>query len=156
MTVGGDADLCHSSAMRYILLGAVLGAAILPGATLYAAADNVPKRKPGYWELTTVAPLSGMTKSKVCVGADDDIVRPEGSDCSEPELTPLNEGIIVTVVCTSAEGKQIISSTFTGDFQTRYHAILRTTFDPPLGAISRMGVNIDGKYLGPDCPKGAP
>jgi hypothetical protein len=47
--------------MRYILLGAVLGAAILPGATLYAAADNVPKRKPGYWELTTVAPLSGMT-----------------------------------------------------------------------------------------------
>ena len=35
---------------------------------------------------------------------------------------------------------------------TRYHAILKTTFDPPLGAIRNMGVNLDGKYLGPDCP----
>jgi hypothetical protein len=59
------------------------------------------------------------------------------------------------VVCTSKEGKQTISATFTGDFDTRYHAILKTTFDPPIGAISRMGVNLDGKYLGPDCPDDA-
>jgi hypothetical protein len=107
-------------------------------------------------EITTVAPVSGMTKTKVCIGEDDDIVRPDSGDCSEPKLTPLNEGVIVDVVCTSKEGKQTISTTFTGDFDTRYHAILKTTFDPPLGAISHMGVNIDGKYLGPDCPYAEP
>lgn len=58
------------------------------------------------------------------------------------------------MVCTSKDGKQTISTTFTGDFQTRYHAILKTTFDPPIGAIRHMGANFDGKYLGPDCPAG--
>jgi hypothetical protein len=140
--------------MRHILIGAGLSISLILSAH-YAAAGDLPQRKPGYWEITTVAPVSGMTKTKVCVGPDDNIVRPEGSDCTEPMLTPLNEGFIVDVLCTSAEGKQTISTTFTGDFDTRYHAILKTTFDPPVGAISHMGVNIDGKYLGPDCPDDA-
>jgi hypothetical protein len=118
---------------------------------LLAATDELPQRKPGSWEITTVAPVSGMTKIKVCVGDDDSIVAPSEGDCTEPKLTPLNEGIIVDVTCTSKEGKQKISTTFTGDFQTRYHATLKTTFDPPIGAISHMGANIDGKYRGPDC-----
>jgi hypothetical protein len=70
--------------------------------------------------------------------------------CSAAPQAPAAEE--VHLVCTSKDGKQTISTTFTGDFQTRYHAILKTTFDPPIGAISHMGVNIDGKYLGPDCP----
>ena len=48
--------------------------------------------------------------------------------------------------------KASFSTRTPGPFETRYHAILKTTFDPPLGAISHMGANIDGKYLGPDCP----
>ncbi len=116
-----------------------------------AATSEVPKRKPGHWEITTVAPVSGMTKTTICVGPDDDIMTPEGADCTDPKLTPLNEGVIVDVTCTDPQGKQTISATFTGDFETRYHATLKTTFDPPLGAIRNMGVNIDGKYLGPDC-----
>ena len=138
--------------MRQVPIAAFLVALIFAPAFL-AATDGVPKRKPGYWEITTVAPVSGMTKNKVCVGEHDDIVRPEGGDCTEPKLTPLNEGVIVDVVCTSKEGKQTISTTFTGDFESRYHAILKTTFDSPLGAIRNMGVNLAGKYLGP-CPDG--
>jgi len=95
-----------------------------------------------------------MTKVTTCVGPEDDLVTPEGGDCTKPKTTPLNEGVIVDVTCTDKDGKQTISTTFTGDFTTRYHAILKTTFDPPLGAISHMGVNIDGKYLGPDCKAG--
>ncbi|HEX2448004.1 MAG TPA: DUF3617 family protein [Methyloceanibacter sp.] len=128
--------------------------AALGASAVVAATAEIPKRKPGYWEITTVAPVSGMTKIKVCVGATDDLVTPEDGDCTAPKTTPLNEGIIVDVTCTGKGGKQTISTTFTGDFQTRYHAILKTTFDPPIGAISHMGVNIDGKYLGPDCPDG--
>ncbi|BAQ15949.1 DUF3617 domain-containing protein [Methyloceanibacter caenitepidi] len=138
--------------VRQFILAAVLGSA---ACSLAAAADvAAPQRKAGLWEITTVAPVSGMTTRNVCIGENDDIIRPEGSDCTEPELTPLDEGIIVTVACSNQDGKQIISSTFTGDFETRYHGTMKTTFDPPIGAIHRMGVNIDGKYLGPECPKG--
>ncbi len=137
---------------RIIILGAALGLAGLCASAFVAGAeDAVPKRKPGLWEITTVAPVSGMTKITTCVGPDDDLVTPEGGDCTTPKLTPLNEGVIIDVTCTDGTSKQTISTTFTGDFQTRYHAILKTTFDPPVGAISHMGVNIDAKYLGPDC-----
>lgn len=138
--------------MRRIGIATGCLVALLSSHTVLAADDEVPKRKPGLWEITTVAPVSGMTTFKTCVGDDDDIVRPADGDCTEPKLTPLNEGVIVDVICTTEQGKQIISSTFSGDFETRYHATLKTTFDPPLGAISRMGVKIDGKYLGADCP----
>jgi len=80
--------------------------------------------------------------------------RARGKRRSAATLTPLNEGVIINVVCTSKAGKQTISTTFTGDFETRYHATLKTTFDPPVGAIRNMGVKLDGKYLGP-CPEGA-
>lgn len=142
--------------MKQSIAAAALCIVALGAPTHLAATEEVPKRKAGYWEITTVAPVTGMTKIKVCVGADDDIVTPGEGECSKPKITPLNEGIIVDVTCTSKEGKQTISTTFTGDFVTRYHAILKTNFDPPIGAISHMGANIDGKYLGPDCPSDKP
>ncbi len=142
--------------MRHGIAAVALCVAALSAPALLAAPSEVPRRKPGYWEITTVAPVSGMTKSKVCIGADDDIVTPSGGDCTKPTITPLNEGMIVDLICTSKEGTQKISTTFTGDFDTRYHAIMKTSFDPPIGAISHMGVNIDGRFLGPDCAGGEP
>jgi hypothetical protein len=95
--------------------------------------------------------VSGMTKNTVCIGPDDDIVTPSQGQCSKPKLTPLNEGLIVDVVCTDLGSKQTISTAFTGDFDTRYHAVMKTTFDPPLGAIRHMGVNINARFLASDC-----
>ena len=134
-----------------VAASAALCIVVLDPSQLLSATSQIPKRKPGSWEITTVAPVSGMTKTKVCVGPDDDIITPEGDDCTKPKVTPLNEGVIVDVTCTSKGGKQTISTAFTGDFQTRYHAILKMTFDPPIGEIKNMGVIIDGKYLGVAC-----
>ena len=141
--------------MRPSIVVATLCIAGLGAPSLLAATLEIPKRKPGYWEITTVAPVTGMTKIKVCVGPDDDLVTPEGGDCTKPKATLLNDGVIVDVTCTSKDGKQTISTAFTGDFVTRYHAILKTSFDPPIGALNNMGVIIDGKYLGPECADGA-
>lgn len=138
-------------AMKAAPIAALVFAAVTC-APLLAAADDVPKRKPGLWEIVTVAPVSGMTKNRVCIGEDDKLVTPEGADCTEPKVTSLNEGLTVDLVCTTEQGKQTISTSFTGDFETRYHATLKTTFEPPLGGIPHMGVKLDGRYLGPDCP----
>lgn len=113
---------------------------------------ELPKRKPGHWQITTVAPGTGMTTVDACVGADDNIALPSDSgDCSVPKVTPAGSEFIVDVVCKKAYGKQIMSTAFGGDFNSRYHAVMKMTFDPPEG-WTNMGVTIDGKYIGPECP----
>lgn len=119
---------------------------------LSAATTALPKRKPGHWQLTTVAAGTGMTTTDTCVGADDNIAVPADSgECSEPKVTPAGSEVIVDVVCKRPHGKQIMSTAFGGDFNSRYRAVMRMTFDPPDG-YPTVGVTIDGKYIGPDCP----
>ena len=118
-----------------------------------AAAPELPKRKAGHWEITTVAAGVGKTVSDVCIGPDDNIAVPADSgECSQPKLTQAGSEVIVDVVCTKPHGKQIMSTAFGGDFNARYHAVMKMTFDPPEG-VKSMGVTIDGKYIGPDCPR---
>jgi hypothetical protein len=125
--------------------------AVFSAFILQAKAAEVPKRKPGLWEITTVAAGTGMTTVTACVGPDDRIATPEESgDCSEPTARAVGSEIFVDVVCKRKFGKQIMSTAFSGDFGSRYHAIMKITFDPPEG-VPNMGVIIDGKYLGPDC-----
>lgn len=119
--------------------------------TLHAADVKVPTRKPGLWEITTVAAGTGTTVIKTCVGENDDIATPSDSgECSPPTARRGGEEVFVDVVCTKPHGKMTLSTAFIGDFTTRYHGIMKISFDPPEG-LRNMGVIIDGKYLGPDC-----
>lgn len=130
----------------------VCALALVAFAPSLANSADLPKRKPGHWQLTTVAPAQGETTVDVCIGPDDNIAVPTDSgDCSEPKVTPAGNEVIVDVVCKRAHGKQTMSTAFGGDFNKRYHAIMKMTFDPPEG-FPRVGVTIDGKYIGPDCP----
>ena len=132
-------------------LGPALAIAALPYTAL---ALDIPARKPGYWELTTVAPMIGKKTSQVCITADDRISTPENSgDCSEPKITAAGNETIVDVVFTSKGGKQTISTVLSGDFDKRYKAIIKMTFDPLRDGTAKMGVTIDGTFLSPDCPK---
>jgi len=142
---------------RIVTAAACAAVTCLIGTALPAAADEaVPKRKPGLWEITTVASGTGMTTIKACIGPDDKIATPdESGDCSEPKAKRMGEEVVVDVVCKKDFGKQIMSTAFIGDFTSRYHGIMKITFDPPEG-VKNMGVVIDGKYLGPDCGDGKP
>jgi hypothetical protein len=50
--------------------------------------------------------------------------------------------------------KQIKSTAFSGDFGTRYHAVMKMTFGPPEGMLA-AGVIIGGRYVGTGCPASA-
>ena len=122
--------------MNRILALAAIGLFTLTGAAF--AATDAPSRKPGYWELTTVAPMIGKKTTNVCITAKDDIVTPENSgECSPSKVTPAGGETIVDVVCANATGKQTISTVLSGDFKTSYRAIVKMTFDPPLGKATR-------------------
>lgn len=135
--------------MKYTCI-AVIVAALTASSTI-AAGEEVPKRKPGLWEITTVAAGTGMTTVRTCVGPDDNIAVPEGlGDCSEPKARRVDEDIFVDVECKKPYGRQMMSTAFTGDFTKRYRATMKITFDPPDG-VPNTGVIIDGRYLGPKC-----
>jgi hypothetical protein len=134
------------------VVAAMLGVGCLFGQAI-AATPEVPKRKAGHWELTTVSAGLGKTVTDVCIGQDDNIAMPaESGDCAQTKVAQAGSEVIVDVVCKKPHGKQTMSTAFGGDFNARYHAIMKMTFDPPEG-VSSMGVTIDGKYIGPDCPR---
>ncbi len=86
----------------------------------------LPKRKAGHWEITTVSAATGMAVTKACVGADDDLAVPAGSgDCSKPKVTPADPEIIVDVVCTTPDGEETMSTVYSGDFNSRYRAVMK-------------------------------
>ena len=135
--------------MHRTVAGAVV--AVLTVGVQARAEEPVPKRKPGLWEITTVAAGTGETTVKACIGADDEISTPSGvGDCAKPTVERAGDTTIVTVVCKKPHGTQTMSTAFTGDFAKRYHGIMKISFDPPEG-VKNMGVILDGKYLGPDC-----
>jgi hypothetical protein len=136
----------------FFAAGAVAIAGIALAEDGGAASTALPKRKAGHWEITTVSAATGMAVTQACVGADDDLAVPAGSDDrSEPKVTPAGPEIIVDVVCSTPGGKETMSTVYSGDFNSRYRAVMKMTFDPP-GPLGRtLGVTIDGRYVGPDC-----
>ena len=69
---------------------------LLAPAALQAA--ELPKRKSGHWQITTVSAGLGTTVIDTCVGADDNLATPsESGDCSEPKVTEAGSEVIVDV-----------------------------------------------------------
>jgi hypothetical protein len=135
---------------------AALIAAVTTGAqtaSVAARAEELPVRKAGRWELTTIAAAIGMRTVDVCIGPDDAIVSGVGEPgCSPPKVRRTGEEVIVDIVCKSKNGEQTTSTLFTGDFTTWYRATSKMTFDPPTPGGASMGVTIDAKYKGTECP----
>lgn len=123
--------------------------------TSVAHAVDIPKRKPGHWQLTTVTPGVGKRVFDVCVTENDNIAIPKNAgDCGEPEVLEAGSEVIVNVTCKVKDATQTISTALNGDFDSRYHAVVKMSFDPPMAGQERFGVTIDGKYIGPECTEG--
>jgi len=132
---------------------ALAGAAIIAGGVASSVcADELPVRRPGLWQLTTVADTIGMKTFETCITAADSILTGVGQpNCTTSKVLRLGEELYVDVECKTETGKQKTSTVLTGDFATWYRAMSKMTFDPPEGGIPNMGVTVDGKYLGPQC-----
>ncbi|MBS0250840.1 MAG: DUF3617 family protein [Proteobacteria bacterium] len=117
-----------------------------------ACADELPVRKPGRWQLTTVAESIGMKTFETCVSPADGIVPGVGDkNCRLSKVKRFADEFYVDVECRTDAGLAKTSTVLTGDFSTWYRAMSKMTFDPPQQGVSHMGVTVDGKYLGPNC-----
>lgn len=124
---------------------------IAVAATALAAAEGaVPVRKPGLWKITTITAATGMTSIDACIGPADSIAATTSpGTCASPNVEHASDQTIVTVVCSSAGGRETTSTLFTGDFTSWYRGIAKITSDPPVAGRGNLGVTLDARYQGP-------
>ncbi|MBM3625532.1 MAG: hypothetical protein FJX16_09485, partial [Alphaproteobacteria bacterium] len=92
-----------------------------------AADDDLPKRRPGLWRISTISPEIGMQTNEVCIEEGDSIIGAQEESCAKPSVAPAKDQIIVTIECGPKDSREVTSLLFTGDFQNWYRAQSRTT-----------------------------
>ncbi len=125
-------------------LGIIAGAG--PSAT--AAGDELPKRRPGLWRISTIAPEIGMQTNEVCIEQGDSIIGALDENCAKPLVTQAKDQTIVTIECGPKDSRDVTSLLFTGDFRNWYRAQSRVT-----SKGARSGFTIDATFLSERCTK---
>lgn len=140
--------------MLQIRLGfAIVCAYPLFSAPCFADIAELPIRKAGAWEITTVAEHFGMKRFTTCITPTDPIVLGAGDkECLSPDVTKTGNDVIVNVMCKRANGTEFTSMLFAGDFSSWYRATSKMTFTFPDGRESHTGLSITARYEG-DCSK---
>ena len=136
----------------------ILAAAVFAA---HAAAQDMPKMKPGLWETTTstAAPKGGQaqsSKSSMCINEAVqkemmDFSKGMGAQCSKNTTRRDGNKYIGEAECTfggSAMKSQSVA-TFSGD--TSYRVESRSTFSPPMSGMSESNTTQEAKYAGA-CP----
>ncbi len=136
----------------------ILAAAVFAA---HAAAQDMPKMKPGLWETTTstAAPKGGQaqsSKSSMCINEAVqkemmDFSKGMGAQCSKNTTRRDGNKYIGEAECTfggSAMKSQSVA-TFSGD--TSYRVESRSTFSPPMSGMSESSTTQEAKFAGP-CP----
>jgi hypothetical protein len=118
-----------------------------------APSEALPVRRPGLWRISTVSAAVGLHVGETCVGPQDSVIGPQGSDCSKPEITRAADQTVVTIACGSGSRRIVSSLSFNGDFVTWYRAQGKITEGDHAGdgAELRTGFTIDAEFLRPDC-----
>lgn len=127
------------------------------------AADDLPLRKAGRWEMTTVMDEGGQKHEQtltMCIDADMERNTAAASDmehrksCSKYQVAKVGSNVVVDATCTM-NGRDVESRTeMSGDFQKAFEVKIDSTTSGIEGAqtmsIKRI-ITQRGSYLGEAC-----
>lgn len=140
--------------------GRRLLAGVLSGlAAAAAGADDLPSIRAGLWEIRSGSEQAAAGAVRQCI--DDATFREMlqtaqrvmGSACSPLAIRRVDERYTAEVRCQLGPSALASSAELTGDFQTAYRSVTRTSIVPPLlGQGGSVEVSA-GRYLGP-CGQG--
>lgn len=143
--------------MRRPLVGFLVAFVVgtLPGS---AAAAEMPKRKPGLWEVN--ARMAGMPSPgpvQQCIDqTSDDLMQQRANaqkqNCSVIEVRPQGNKVSVHSVCKVNNSTATTDAVFVGAFDSAYKGDMLTRFSPPLNGMSESRVAVDARWLGPCSP----
>jgi hypothetical protein len=123
-----------------------------------AAAQDVPRRKSGLWEVSMSSPQMGAPiVSRQCVDQNTDDFSKQSSrggqeKCSKKSVRREAGNVIVEAVC-QIEGSTATSrGVFSGDFNSAYKGEMVTRFAPPMHNMAEMKMNFQARLTGPCAP----
>ena len=128
-------------------------------AAAHAAAIDLPKRKPGLWEMTLSAPDGKRPprSAKYCIDAATEALMDNLAggmtrhDCIKNDVLPQGASVVVDSVCMIDKSKVTGRSIITAEGDTIFHMQVHTHFDPPLWGQADVDSTSDSKWLGA-CP----
>lgn len=131
------------------LIALLTGACALPA----GAADDLPKRDPGVWEMkTALAEMGGMGMTmQTCVddSVDELFVQPDDdSQCTDQSYRREGNRVIFQATCRVEGSTARISGVFSGDFRRSYRGEIKTTYTPPLEGMASTTMTMDARWLG--------
>ena len=134
-----------------------------------AAAQDMPKRKSGLWEITTTSGNMGAAQAQagnavvqMCIDEKtDNAVQQQASgvakqSCSKQNMRRSGNEVVVDSVCKFGETTATTHSVFTGSFESAYKVDTRSTYDPPMMGMKEGSAVIEARWLGPCKPDQRP
>lgn len=131
--------------LTFLLLGGIL--------TTSALAGEMPKRKPGLWEITThMDGMPGGQAMQMCVDqASDNLLQQQAkgkSDCSTMDVKSSGGKTTIHAVCRAEKTTVTMDGTYQGSFQTSYKGDMKMRYSPPLHGMSETRMTQEAKWLG--------
>ncbi len=124
------------------------------------AANELPKRKPGLWEIKTEMSVMGGQQMVMqqCIDEKTDAnllaeaTRQQGQ-CDPPRIQRDGDRTVVDTTCKIRGGTARTHGVFSGRYDSSYQGEVLTTFDPPQQGMKEARMKIDARWQGP-CPAG--
>ncbi len=134
------------SALSLLVLGLAAG---------HAAAADMPKRKPGLWEITMqMDGMPNMGAIQQCIDANtDNLLQQQAGkqkpDCSVMDVKPSGNKVTIRTVCKVEGSTATTDGVFEGAFDSNYKGTMKTRFTPPLQGMSESNTTQQARWLGP-------
>jgi len=146
--------------MRGLLSLGICGSALALSAA-FAAAEELPMRKAGLWEMKIVktgSKLPDLTMQHCTDPTTDkemsNSVSPLAKQiCSKQDVQQTASGYVTDAVCSVAGVSMTSHSEITGDFNAAYSVTTQSHLDKGPDSLRNTTTKIDAKYLG-DCKAG--
>lgn len=139
--------------LRPVILIATLGLG------LPAVAQDLPARKPGFWEVEIKADQEPPMTARQCIDAQTDArLQKAGQgvmegNCSKNVMQRQGGGWAGESVCTLGKSTITSRSTITGDFASEFRMVVDAQYSPPLMGMARSVSTITQRHKGA-CPAG--
>lgn len=123
-----------------------------------ALAAELPKRKPGLWEINTrMEGMPALGAMQQCIDQHtDNLMQQEAKnqkvDCSVMDVKTQGERSTVHSVCRMEGTTATTDAVFVGAFESGYKGEIKVRYAPPLHGMSEMKMSQEAKRLGPCKP----
>lgn len=121
-------------------------------------AGDLPKRKPGLWEISTnVEGAPNMGPMQQCIDQNTDNLMQQQAkqgkvECSTMDVQPSGGKVTIHTVC-KLEGTTVTTDgVFEGSFETAYKGRMKSRFAPPMHGMSESNMTQEARWISPCKP----